>query len=338
MSWVYVLKNTNSRLDGLYKIGHTTKADPEDRAREISQGSGVIGEWVVEGRYQVYNSEPVERLVHQLLIDSRCQNNREMFEATLTEIDAAIREAIDDLEDHLGPQTVAVVTEEERERREKEQERFQEEWLDSVARNLFKEREAQYRKDIERREEESEERYRRNIERLKEEQRERVRNTFRKLEEEHKRRLRESFGWGAGCLLGALGSAALALGSTGSFDDFLVLALVFSLPVPALFLDGIKEKRWFQAKARYYEERNIRQRVDTEIDEAARNANPSQETPASFFEERKAEQAAALPRIDKIMAEVARESAQVPPEEERNPKSAQESLEAQQSRWARPKF
>lgn len=43
MGWVYVLRNTNKRFEGVYKIGHTTKANPEDMARKILQGSGVTG-------------------------------------------------------------------------------------------------------------------------------------------------------------------------------------------------------------------------------------------------------------------------------------------------------
>jgi hypothetical protein len=119
MGWVYVLKNTDKRLDGLYKIGHTTKANPEDRAREITNGTGVIGKFKVEGVYQVYQSELVERHVHKILANNRYQHDREFFEVTLAEIDAAIRLAVTKTNDQLGPGTRAVVSEERRKLEEK---------------------------------------------------------------------------------------------------------------------------------------------------------------------------------------------------------------------------
>ena len=119
MGWVYVLRNTNKRFEGVYKIGHTTKAKPEDRAREVTNGTGVIGKYIPEGVYQVYQSEAIERYVHRLLARKRVQNDREFFEATLEEIDAAIREAVANTGDQLGPGTRAVVTEERRLEEEK---------------------------------------------------------------------------------------------------------------------------------------------------------------------------------------------------------------------------
>jgi hypothetical protein len=118
MAWVYVFRNIDQRFAGLYKIGHTTRVDPETRAREISTRTGVIGKYIVEGVYEVDSSDTVEREVHRLLRAKRYQNNREFFRASLAEIDAAIHEAVENVGDYLYDGTQPVVTEEEREEEE----------------------------------------------------------------------------------------------------------------------------------------------------------------------------------------------------------------------------
>lgn len=108
MPWVYVLSNCS--FEGLFKIGHTSKASVEERARELFT-SGLPTPFEVEGKYQVYDPEPIERMVHEILSALRPQANREFFAATLNEIDEAIRTAIDENEDQLGPKSMPVVTE-----------------------------------------------------------------------------------------------------------------------------------------------------------------------------------------------------------------------------------
>lgn len=111
MSWVYVLSNPS--FPGLFKIGHTTKAAVEMRAAELFS-SGLPTPFEIEGKYQVYDSELIEQAVHRILKAQRHQSNREFFIATLVEIDAAISDAVAELDDQIGPKSNPVVSEEER--------------------------------------------------------------------------------------------------------------------------------------------------------------------------------------------------------------------------------
>lgn len=78
--YVYIL--TNPSFPNLLKIGSTTKA-PEDRAKDLSKGTGVPQEFEVIWAYNCFKAEIVEREVHKKLKKYRVNNQREFFEIDL---------------------------------------------------------------------------------------------------------------------------------------------------------------------------------------------------------------------------------------------------------------
>ncbi len=82
MSQGYVYILTHPRMEGLVKIGYTTKT-PQERCDEISRDTGVPGKFEVSHSVLVTNCEEVERLVHQRLSDLRYE--KEFFEIGLEE-------------------------------------------------------------------------------------------------------------------------------------------------------------------------------------------------------------------------------------------------------------
>jgi hypothetical protein len=74
--WVYIL--TNPAMPGLLKIG-CTKNPPEERARELSQATGVPASFAVAWAWPVSDWKAVEALTHAKLGACRPNGNREFF-------------------------------------------------------------------------------------------------------------------------------------------------------------------------------------------------------------------------------------------------------------------
>lgn len=82
-SWVYVLSNPT--MPGTYKIGYTAK-EPETRAKELSNATGVALPYQVEWAYHCFNGLSLEGEVHRYLDEYRVNTNREFFAVGFDEI------------------------------------------------------------------------------------------------------------------------------------------------------------------------------------------------------------------------------------------------------------
>lgn len=94
--YIYILFNRAFQNDH-YKIGMTTKT-PEERAREISNATGVPRAFEVLYEQRVTDCQRAERLLHQRLHQYRSAGNREFFELPLK---AAVK-ALEDVADEVG--------------------------------------------------------------------------------------------------------------------------------------------------------------------------------------------------------------------------------------------
>ena len=88
-SWVYVL--SNALQPGVYKIGYTNK-HPEERAKQISNATGVALPYDVEFAFHCYNGLMLEGEIHKKLSGYRVNNQREFFQLSLEEIKTSIEE------------------------------------------------------------------------------------------------------------------------------------------------------------------------------------------------------------------------------------------------------
>ena len=79
--YVYILMNASLRPNQ-FKIGKTTR-HPEQRAREISRGTGVPQEFEVNYQEYVADCHRVEQLVHADLAEYRVSGRKEFFEVPL---------------------------------------------------------------------------------------------------------------------------------------------------------------------------------------------------------------------------------------------------------------
>ncbi len=74
--FIYVL--TNSAMPGLVKIGMTL-GNPEDRARQLSQGTGTPAPFDVYAAFPVIDADRAEKQVHGAFDDMRTSRKREFF-------------------------------------------------------------------------------------------------------------------------------------------------------------------------------------------------------------------------------------------------------------------
>ena len=88
-SWVYIMSNPSS--PGYYKIGYTKK-NSEERAKQISNATGVIVPMVVEWAFHCYNGFALEQEVHNKLDNYRVSNQREFFQISLDEARKTVEE------------------------------------------------------------------------------------------------------------------------------------------------------------------------------------------------------------------------------------------------------
>ena len=86
-SWVYVLSNPT--LPAMLKIGYT-KNQPEERARQISNATGVALPYKVEWAFHCFNGEQLEGEVHKYLESYRVNNHREFFQIPLDKARKAV--------------------------------------------------------------------------------------------------------------------------------------------------------------------------------------------------------------------------------------------------------
>lgn len=84
--WVYVL--TNPFMPGIYKIGMTTN-EPEGRANQISQGTGIPAPFEVNEAYFSNDPKRDELEIHEYLAEFRINPAREFFECSLDDISKA---------------------------------------------------------------------------------------------------------------------------------------------------------------------------------------------------------------------------------------------------------
>lgn len=80
--YIYIL--INASFEGLVKIGETMRS-PEERARELSQGTGIPSPFLVAYSKQVSDSVKAEKMLHQKLDQFRIRSNREFFRISLEE-------------------------------------------------------------------------------------------------------------------------------------------------------------------------------------------------------------------------------------------------------------
>ena len=101
---VYIARNDTHEPD-VYKIGMTTRTDIGERMGELSNSTGVLGEFRSLGHVLVDDVESCERKLHENLSAFRVQNNREFFRMSLQEIVFSIKDLIADkiIRDYLPP-------------------------------------------------------------------------------------------------------------------------------------------------------------------------------------------------------------------------------------------
>ena len=88
-SWVYVLSNPVQ--PGILKIGYTNNT-PEERARQLSNATGVAMPYEVEYAYSCWNGLELEKDIHERLHEYRLNNQREFFQVDLEEVKDVINE------------------------------------------------------------------------------------------------------------------------------------------------------------------------------------------------------------------------------------------------------
>ena len=78
--WVYILSNPVQ--PGIYKIGYT-KLTPDERAKQISNATGVALPYEVAWAFRCFNGEHLEGAVHHALNEYRVNSQREFFQIDL---------------------------------------------------------------------------------------------------------------------------------------------------------------------------------------------------------------------------------------------------------------
>ena len=81
--WVYVLSNPVQ--PGIFKIGYT-KLTPDERAKQISNATGVALPYEVAWAFACFNAEQLEGTIHHALNEYRVNSQREFFQLDLDTI------------------------------------------------------------------------------------------------------------------------------------------------------------------------------------------------------------------------------------------------------------
>lgn len=95
---VYIMLNPSTH--GYLKIGYTTRAS-EERARELSNNTGVVGKFVVAYDVHVANARALEGVVHKKLDRYRIDQNKEFFEVSLKKAIKTLEDSIAELDAQL---------------------------------------------------------------------------------------------------------------------------------------------------------------------------------------------------------------------------------------------
>lgn len=90
--YVYVLANPSYRRN-VVKIGMTTR-DPEERARELSQSTGVPQPFVVAFKARVPDCREAERRIHDQLMENRVNSSREFFEIDVQKAVSVVKQEV----------------------------------------------------------------------------------------------------------------------------------------------------------------------------------------------------------------------------------------------------
>ncbi|PAT31839.1 hypothetical protein CLI92_09295 [Vandammella animalimorsus] len=103
---IYIARNDAHR-DGIYKIGLTTRMNPQVRIDEINRQArearvtGHIGQLRLIESFETIDCGRAESTIHAQLASCRYAHNREFFQCSLDEATAVIRSVIDNLEQVL---------------------------------------------------------------------------------------------------------------------------------------------------------------------------------------------------------------------------------------------
>jgi hypothetical protein len=81
--WVYVLSNPVQ--PGIFKIGYT-KLTPDERAKQVSNATGVALPYEVAWAFACFNAEQLEGTIHHALGKYRVNSHREFFQLDLETI------------------------------------------------------------------------------------------------------------------------------------------------------------------------------------------------------------------------------------------------------------
>ena len=92
--WVYAL--TNRSLPGLVKLGHTTR-EPEERAKELSDATGVPTPFKVLAFFWSCDPESDERRLHKHFAKKRVSTGREFFRISAAEIVSVFERGLEDI-------------------------------------------------------------------------------------------------------------------------------------------------------------------------------------------------------------------------------------------------
>ena len=82
--FVYIL--TNESMPGIVKIGYTSdRVGPQERAKQLSSGTGVPTPYKDEFAFRCFNGEVLEKNIHEELSGVRVNSKREHFYLTVEE-------------------------------------------------------------------------------------------------------------------------------------------------------------------------------------------------------------------------------------------------------------
>lgn len=94
--WIYIGSTPTYSEKGLYKIGRTTQS-PEQRARQLSQATGIPEEVKVFFAKDVSDCELAEGMIHERLKSCRHRGDREFFSVSLEVAKAVIIEVAEQI-------------------------------------------------------------------------------------------------------------------------------------------------------------------------------------------------------------------------------------------------
>jgi hypothetical protein len=96
---IYILVTPTNRK--LLKIGKTTRT-AEERAIEVSNGSGVPAPYWVIYDEEVQDCDRAEKLIHNMLASFRYRGNREFFEMPLKQAIPVVMQVVREVNDEVG--------------------------------------------------------------------------------------------------------------------------------------------------------------------------------------------------------------------------------------------